>query len=277
MKRDILAGVEDGRPIALAAIVLAGGRSSRMGSSKPLIDWHGTPLLTRVVRVLQRVADPVVVVHGRGGGDLPPLPPGVETAGDAHPDRGPLEGIAAGMRQIGDRAAAVYVSAADLPFLHPDFVRRVAACLGPDDVALPIAGGHEQPLAAVYRLSVLAEIERLLAAGTLRPAGLWDRVRLRRLAERELVALDSLRGVNNPGELEAARARPLPLVRVEVLRRGLAAGGPRELRAATLGEVLAVVSVPPDPGLTVAVDGRTGPPDPDLPLVDGDRLVLAGP
>lgn len=266
----------DDRPsIRLAAIVLAGGRSSRMGSPKPLIDWHGTPLLARVVGVLRRVADPVVVVHAPDGGELPALPPEVETAADARADHGPLEGIAAGMRRIGGRADAAYASAGDLPFLHPAFVRRVAACLGSDDVALPVAGGHEQPLAAVYRLSVLPEIERLLAAGVLRPSGLWDGVRLRRLAEPELVAADSLRGVNTPAELEAARAQPLPLVHVEVRSGGRPEGEPRELRAATLRDVLASVAHRPGSELRVCVDGRTAVADPDLPLVDGDRLVLA--
>ena len=47
----------------LAAIVLAGGRSSRMGTAKAGLDWHGIPLLRRVTGILQRLAAPVVVVH----------------------------------------------------------------------------------------------------------------------------------------------------------------------------------------------------------------------
>ena len=57
----------------LGAIVLAGGRSSRMGAPKALLDWHGGTLVRRVTGILQRIADPVVVVHADGQ-ELPTLP-----------------------------------------------------------------------------------------------------------------------------------------------------------------------------------------------------------
>ena len=50
-------------PPHVGAMVLAGGRSTRMGAPKALLDWHGGTLVRRVSGILQRVADPVVVVH----------------------------------------------------------------------------------------------------------------------------------------------------------------------------------------------------------------------
>ena len=112
-------------PPRLGAIVLAGGRSSRMGAPKALLDWHGGTLVRRVTGILQRIADPVVVVHADGQ-ELPPLV-GVERVVDRAPDRGPLEGIAAGLRAVAGRCPAVFVSGTDLPFLHPDLVLALAA------------------------------------------------------------------------------------------------------------------------------------------------------
>ncbi|MGH2944224.1 MAG: NTP transferase domain-containing protein, partial [Solirubrobacteraceae bacterium] len=82
--------------MSAAGIVLAGGRSSRMGRPKATLDWHGSTLVRRAVGLVGRVVDgPVVVVRAQGQ-ELPRLPPQVEIARDARDGRGPLQGICAG-------------------------------------------------------------------------------------------------------------------------------------------------------------------------------------
>ena len=78
-----------------AGIVLAGGRSSRMGTSKAALDWFGVPLLARVAGLVGRAVDgPVVVVRAPGRG-LPPLPARVEVVDDPvdHPHVGGRSGL----------------------------------------------------------------------------------------------------------------------------------------------------------------------------------------
>ena len=96
-----------------------------MGEPKALIDWGGQPLVVHVAEALAVAAAPVVVV-GAPGQELPPLPEGVELTRDAIADRGPLEGLAAGMRALGDRAEAAFVCGADMPFLSPEAVGHLA-------------------------------------------------------------------------------------------------------------------------------------------------------
>ena len=108
-----------------AGVVLAGGRSSRMGSSKAALEWHGSTLLRRTVGILARFG-PVVVVRAAGQ-SLPALPPDVVVVDDPRAGKGPLQGIAAGLAAIGGRAEYAFVCATDLPFLHPAFVRRVSS------------------------------------------------------------------------------------------------------------------------------------------------------
>jgi molybdopterin-guanine dinucleotide biosynthesis protein A len=108
-----------------------------MGVPKALLDWHGGTLVRRITGILQRVADPVVVVHAEGQG-LPPLV-GVERVVDREPDRGPLEGIAAGLRAVAGRCPAVFVSSIDLPLLHPDLVLALATRRGEHGAAVPVA------------------------------------------------------------------------------------------------------------------------------------------
>ncbi|MET0188574.1 MAG: molybdenum cofactor guanylyltransferase, partial [Pseudonocardia sediminis] len=162
-----------------AGIVVAGGRSSRMGSSKAWLDWHGVPLLSRTVALLGRALDgPLVVVRGAGQ-ELPELPAGTEVVDDPVPDRGPLPAIGVGLARVADRVDAAFVASVDIPLLRPEFVAAVLGALdGAHDVVLPVAHGHHQPLAAAYRTSLAPTIAELVEAGIGRPPSLFDRVRV---------------------------------------------------------------------------------------------------
>src|SRR6188472_4226302 len=79
-----------------AGIVLAGGRSTRMGTSKAWMPFGPETMLQRVVRLLGDVVDPIVVVAADGQ-DLPVLRPGVRIIRDEREGRGPLEALRAGL------------------------------------------------------------------------------------------------------------------------------------------------------------------------------------
>jgi molybdenum cofactor guanylyltransferase len=194
------AGAVNSAAAHAAAIVLAGGRSSRMGEPKALLDWHGEPLVHRVAGILAQVCGPVVVVAAAG--QSVPVPEGVEIAVDATPERGPLEGIAAGMRALDGRSRAVFLAAVDLPLLHPAFVGHLLAALPGFDAAVAVADGRDQPLAAAYDAALLERAPRLLAAGEGRVTALLERGRIRRLTVAELVEPDSLRNVNTQAEYQ---------------------------------------------------------------------------
>jgi len=240
----------------VAAIVLAGGGSRRMGSDKSVLPWHGSTLLRRVTGILQRVADPVVVVAAPG--HAPDPAPDVELAFDSVPGRGPLEGIAAGLRAVGDRRPAAFVAAVDMPFLHPAFAERLAALLGDAEVALPEANGHRHPTAAVYRTGVLPVLEQLLEAGSLEPANLFARVSVRIVEPQELAEPGSLENLNTPEDYRAALERPLPRVTVE--------GRP------AAGAILAAVW---HRSGKISLNGVVSEAVPTLPLVDGDVIAAA--
>jgi molybdopterin-guanine dinucleotide biosynthesis protein A len=269
--------------VTTAAIVLAGGRSTRMGTPKAELEWHGSTLLRRAACIAQRAVDGPVVVVRAPGQKLAQLPPGIEIAQDAHSNRGPLEGLAAGLRAIADRADAVYLTGVDAPFLHPAFVRRVLALLGPDDdVALPHAHGFAQPLAAAYRAATVgAPLRALLQAGEqLGTRALMQRCRVRQLGEAALLAdpavaafdpaLDSVLNINDQDELDAARARPAPRVTID-LDDG---EPPLAIRAATLGEAAAVAGIGLAGNILATIGGERAD-DPQQPLVTGDVVVLS--
>ncbi len=270
-----------------AGIVLAGGRSSRMGSPKAALDWHGSTLLRRVTGIVARsVTGPVIVVSARGQ-SLPALAGGVEIVTDEREGRGPLQGLAAGLAAIADRAPVAYVSSTDVPLLHPAFIQRVLSALDDDiDVVLPEVGGYRQPLSAAYRTSLLPVVEELIAADRMRPAFLFERSHVRRLTEADLLRtkrspdstrnLASVSNLNEPADYERARALPAPEIVVE--RFGPLAKPPAQRRqtahAWSLGEVAAAVDLALDEHIVAALNGDQITRDPELPLVAGDTVAF---
>jgi molybdopterin-guanine dinucleotide biosynthesis protein A len=273
-----------------AAIVLAGGRSSRMGSDKAALPWHGSTLLRHVCGLVVRGVDGPVLVVRAPGQELPALPKGVEVLDDPAEGLGPLQGIAVGLAALADRADVAFVCATDLPFLHPAFVRRVVrACAAADpavDVVLPLAHGHAQPLAAAYRSALAPLAAKLVAADRLRPAFLFDECDVLRLAEDELLTdaelqaadpqLDSLVNLNGPDDYATAQARPAPQITVQCF--GVLASdhgrGLRTVRSATVAAAAESVGVPWDRHVLAAVNGDQTGRDGDLPLVAGDTVAF---
>ena len=190
-----------------AGIVLAGGRSSRMGRPKATLPFGDETMLARVVRLLGEVVQPIVVVAAPGQ-ELPPLATPVLRAEDKSEGRGPLEGLRAGLAALPSDADAAYATSCDVPLLVPAFVRRMTELLGEHDIAMAATDGFEHPLAAVYRRSVLPQIEELLAADRLRPLFLFEMVRTRRVTADELRDVDpqlhTLANLNHPADYAAA-------------------------------------------------------------------------
>jgi molybdopterin-guanine dinucleotide biosynthesis protein A len=267
------------------AIILAGGRSSRMGSPKAALDWHGSTLLRRVTGLAQRTVDGPVVVVRAPGQELPQIHPSIEVVSDAREGRGPLQGLAAGLAAIGGRAEAAFVSSTDVPLLHPAFMRRVVDALTADvDVVLPEIHGFRQPLSAAYRTSLLAEVEALIAHDKLKPAFLFERCRVLRLDDAAMLrdaavaagdpGLASVRNLNEPSDYDQAHALPAP--EIEVRRFGTLAlnGGPRAQRVAawTLGQLADTIALILDEHVVAALNGDQITRDRELPLAAGDTV-----
>ena len=195
--------------MTVGGIVLCGGRSTRMGAPKATLPFGPEVMLQRVVRLLSTVVSPIVVVAARGQ-ELPPLPAGISITRDEHADRGPLEGLRAGLKALPAHVDAAYVTSCDVPLLVPGFVERMIELLGDHDIAVMEVDGFPHPLSAVYRCTTLPEVESLLAADRLRPVFLFDAVRTRRVQTSEMTSVDpqlqTLRNLNTKEDYLAALA-----------------------------------------------------------------------
>ena len=261
-----------------------------MGLPKAALEWHGSTLLGRTVGIMARATSGPVVVVRAAGQDLPELPEGTLVADDPREGRGPVQGIATGLAALTGRADVAFVSSTDLPFLHPAFIRRVLRALEDSedtDVALPVARGYKQPLAAGYRVSLAGPAERLVMQDRLRPAFLFDECQVETLDDAALKRdpvlaafdpdLDSVLNVNTPEDYAAARARPALEVTVQLfgtLARGGGAGGSHTVRAATVGGAADAVAVVFDRHITAALNGDQITRDRATPLAAGDTVMF---
>ena len=195
----------------VAGIVLAGGESSRMGSPKAWLPFGGETLLTRVVRLVARSADPVIVV-GAPGQDLPQLPPGVRVVRDAPGGQGPLGGFAAGLSALADSVEFAYLTCTDAPFLADGWIVELARRINGNDLAIVRADGRLQPLAALYRVGPTKRVVRdRLDSGRARLSDLSIDLEAVLIEGFEMTTIDPLlhttQNLNTPGDYRLAVER----------------------------------------------------------------------
>jgi molybdopterin-guanine dinucleotide biosynthesis protein A len=188
------------------AVVLAGGRSSRMGTSKAMLLFDGMPLVTHIVAMLRdRFAD--VVVVAAPDQQLPAMPATIVRDEVAY--QGPVAGIYHGLKAAGNDVA--FVTSCDSAFLNPRLIEHLVSSIRDHDVVVPWWQDRFQPLQAVYRTSVAPLLESQLARGELRPVFLFDKVRTRKVEEDEIRRFDpegtSFFNMNTPADYDEALKR----------------------------------------------------------------------
>lgn len=147
----------------LAAMILCGGRSARMGRDKAAIELGGAPLIVRVERALAAVAHEVIVVAAPQQA-LPDLPHARVVRDDA-PYGGPLAGLARGTRELAPDVTECFVAGTDYPALHPAVIIALVRARGHRDAALFEKDGQRALLCGVYTRRALDRVASLLEDG----------------------------------------------------------------------------------------------------------------
>jgi molybdopterin-guanine dinucleotide biosynthesis protein A len=189
-------------------VILAGGASRRMGRDKLLLSLNGRPVLERLMAAIGPLTDRVRLI----GRDAVPAWPGwnderLTARADISPGLGPLAGIHTALATA--ESHVILVVACDLPFVTTAFLRGLLERLTPEvDAVVPSPASGPIPVCAVYRASLLAEVERRIRARELTTRAFVDAVRARLVAGEELEGLDPhghcLLNLNTPADFETA-------------------------------------------------------------------------
>lgn len=196
-----------------AGLILAGGRSSRMGGGLPkaLIELAGMTLLARTIAALTPEVDDLAVN----------LPPGVDVPDLALPVvrdevptfEGPLAGVLAGFVRASAlpvRPTHLLTAPVDLPFLPAGLAASLATAAGdPDAIVLAEGPSGRAPLSALWPLSVAPRLSAFLAGGSERRVGAFlSRERTVSVAFAPVIiggrAVDPFFNINTPDDLTEA-------------------------------------------------------------------------
>jgi len=194
----------DGPGADVAAFLLAGGKSTRMGADKAFVMLEGRTLLARALELARTVSDNVRIVGSAE--KFAAFAPVVE---DVFRECGPLGGIHAALRA--SVAELNLILAVDVPFVPAALLRYlVTRARSSNAIAtVPRAGGGWQPLCAVYRRAFGDVAEGALRGGQYKIGALFGDAKVQAVEEQELAgagfAATVFRNLNTPEELEAAR------------------------------------------------------------------------
>jgi molybdopterin-guanine dinucleotide biosynthesis protein A len=193
--------MDDGLITGVSGVILAGGKSSRYGKNKALVEIDGVPLIKRVMRVMEPIFFPSVVLITNTPKTYAFL--NVPMFEDRIKGLGPLGGILTGLKVISENAG--FFVACDMPFLNSGLIRYLASVRHGFDVVVPTFSGKFEALHALYTKSCLKEIEKLIDDGIYQTIQLFQSVHVRFVAENEIRRFDpelsSFSNINKPEEL----------------------------------------------------------------------------
>lgn len=186
--------------------IMAGGKSSRMGTDKSFVALLGKPMIEHL---LARVADlgqeaTILITNRPADYDHLNLP----MYFDILPQKGSLGGIYTAIYY--SRTAYTLALACDMPFVNTALLQHMIGLIADDsfDVIVPRVAGYPEGLHAIYRQTCLLPIRERLDAGQLKVMGFYDAVRVRTIDEPEYHPFDphglSFFNVNTPEELQRA-------------------------------------------------------------------------
>ena len=191
---------KSGRPLTgVTGVILAGGRSSRMGSNKALLPYRGGRFVEAIHRLLGELFDEVLLVTNTPE-QYAFLP--CRKVADLYPGAGALAGLHAGLHH--SLTPHVFAVACDMPYLNEELIGRLTGGRGPADVVIPQGDKGLEPLHAVYGKGCLVPMERALDGGRRRIVSFFPEVRVCEVSRDEVAELDpgfdSFKNINTPSD-----------------------------------------------------------------------------
>jgi molybdopterin-guanine dinucleotide biosynthesis protein A len=189
-----------------AAIILSGGKSSRMGTNKALLKINEKTNVERIADSLKEHFDDIILVTND--------PEqyrflGVKIVVDHFPGMGPLAGIHAGL--MASAYETNFTVACDMPFVSGEIARALVNKCNDYDAVVPVINGKQQTLCAVFKKKTAGQAAQCIEEKRLAIKGLLEHLNVLYITEKDLQAYSSMDlervffNMNKPGEYEDAK------------------------------------------------------------------------
>ncbi len=180
--------------------ILAGGRSSRMGSEKGLIQVHGRYLIEYVIANLKNAVGDIFICSD----NTEYRKFGCEVIGDEVKNEGPARGIAAAMKHAA--TGSFFVISCDTPFIHTSLIQTIISMSAGADITIPRLNGWMEPLCGVYTASCYGKWNALVESGIHKMQTLIENFNYRTLDAGTVLLADEMAfmNVNTPEDLKLA-------------------------------------------------------------------------
>jgi molybdenum cofactor guanylyltransferase len=194
--------------LEITAVILAGGRSQRMGTDKAWVVFREKPLLIHVLEQLTRLQPAQQIVICR---EAPPIQlSNVEFVPDIIPDIGPAGGLITALTSA--RHEHIIVAGCDMPFINPALYQKLLTFQKNQeqrfDAVIPGWQGKPQPLHGLYHRQCLDRLQTLVDSGTRRLTDILDGLNTCVVDETEYNAIEStglaFTNLNTPDDLQRA-------------------------------------------------------------------------
>ncbi len=188
-----------GKITGVSGVILAGGKSSRMGSNKALLPYKGGRFIEAIHRQMSEIfAEVIIVTNNPEQYEFLPC----RKVPDIFPGAGALAGIHSGLYHSSN--PAIFAVACDMPYLNNELIRHLAGQADAGSVLIPEGPAGLEPLHAVYGRDCLAAIEETLTSGEKRIMSFFDRVKIIKINAEQIAAFDpcfaSFSNINTPDE-----------------------------------------------------------------------------
>lgn len=191
----------------MTAIILAGGKSSRLGRSKALQVIEGKNLIQWVIDRLATLSTEIIIATAHGEAIHCSSAIRTKTVADTYPGKGPLIGIYSGL--MASSSSQAIVVGCDTPFLSVSLLEYITQICSTFDVVVPRIKNKLEPLCAVYSRNCLSPIQSLLEQDELRIRKLFGMVKVKYVEEDEINKFDpehlSFFNINSQADLDRAR------------------------------------------------------------------------
>jgi len=184
----------------ITGIILAGGKSQRMGRNKAFIRVNGKSIIERTVNILKTIFTNIIIVT-----NSPEEYQGFDAiiTTDIIPGKGSLGGLYTGLKI--SPSLYSFVVACDMPFLNKEVIEYLISQKGDFEVIVPEINSEFQPLHAIYSKECIKYIEELVQKNDLKIINFYPKIRVKKILKKELLKYDpelrSFYNVNYPEDL----------------------------------------------------------------------------